>query len=53
MLKALLGIAALLALSYAVADKEKIAKYRRDANSWAIPFCIVSVAFGVWVFFFS
>lgn len=53
MLKAILGLGALLGLCYAIADKKMIAQYRRDANRWAVPFCLIALGFAAWVFLAS
>lgn len=44
MLKAMLGLAALLGLSYLMADKDKIPEYTRQMNRVAWPFALVGVA---------
>lgn len=40
MLKPLLGLAALLGLSYMMADKAKIPEYSRRMNRWARPLAL-------------
>jgi hypothetical protein len=44
MLKPLLGLAALLGLSYMMADKEQTREYTRQFNRAAWPWAIASVA---------
>jgi hypothetical protein len=44
MLKTLLGLAALLGLSYMVADKEKIPEYTRQMNRVMWPWALAALA---------
>lgn len=50
-MKALLGLLALLALSYVMADKEAIPEKTRAMNRWARPLCFFSLGFAFLFFF--
>lgn len=50
-MKALLGLVALLALSYAIADKSKVPEATERINKWARPLCVAVVGFVLFLFF--
>lgn len=50
-MKALLGLAALLALAYAMADKSKIPEATERINKWARPVSLGIVGFVLFLFF--
>lgn len=50
-MKALLGLAALLALSYAMADKAAIPEKTAAINKWARPWSLLIVGFVLFLFF--
>ena len=49
-MRALLGLAALLALCWLMADKQQLAEDRRKVTRWARPLFWVVLAFAIWAF---